>query len=106
MQIPVQKVSLQQICISGRRGCPVGIADVFATFSNPYAKSEIIMLVVTTKRDKFQAVQELGATSRIAEILIVFVIRQWWKSRGWARATRLVPLLCLRRSRDTCDKRQ
>jgi hypothetical protein len=48
----------------------------------------------------------LGATSRIAEILIVFVIGHCRKGRGWARATRLRRLLCLRQSRETCDKRQ
>src|SRR5258708_15725932 len=98
VQIPVQEVSLQRIYIAGRRARPVRIADVFAAFPNPYAKSEIVLFAVTTKRDEFQAVQELGTTSRIAEILIVFVIRHLRKGRGWARATSFRLLLCLRPS--------
>jgi hypothetical protein len=106
VQIHVQKVSLQQIDTSWRRGCPVWIADIFATFPKPYTKREMVTVVLAAKREKLQAVQRSGPTSRIAEISIVFVIRHVRKGRGWARASRKRLLLFLRRSGDTREKHQ
>src|SRR6202030_751637 len=89
MQVHMQKVTLHQIGISRRAASQIWMAEIFATIPCEDAQREVIVLVVTSKRDKLQAVQELSPAIRIAEIPVVFVIRQLRKGRGWAGATRL-----------------
>jgi hypothetical protein len=106
VQIQMQKVALHQVGVSMSRTRQLLNIEIFAAVPSEYAERKVIVLVVPAKRDKLQTVQEFGSTIRIAEIPIVFVIRQLRKGRGLAGATRLRLLPCLRRSADTRDKHQ
>jgi hypothetical protein len=96
----MQHVTLHQIGVSVSRTRQLLNIEIFATIPSEYAKGKVIVLVVTAKGDKLQAVQDFGSTIRIAEMSIVFVIRQLRKGWGWVGAT------SLRRSADTRDKHQ
>src|SRR5260370_39793002 len=96
----MQVVTLQRICVSGRPASPVVIAEKFATLSNPCAKGEVIILVLTMKRDVLQAVEKFGPTLRIREISIVFLkshCRKRWTG------TRASGLRLIRRLRARAD---
>jgi len=76
VQIHMQKVALHQIGISMSRTCQLLDVKIFAAIPSEYAERKVIVLVVTAKGDKLQAVQKFGSTIRIAEMSIVFVICQ------------------------------
>ncbi len=88
------------------------MAVIIATISREYAEGKVVVLVVTAKGNKLYAVQEFGSAIGIAEIPVVFVIRQLRKCWGWARASRLRRrrafrgLRRLRRSADTRDQHE
>jgi hypothetical protein len=100
VQIHMQHVTLHQIGISMSRTRQLLDIEIFATIPSEYAERKEIVLVIAAKRDKLQTVQDCGSTIRIAEMSIVFVIRQLREGWGWLGAT------SLRRSAETRDEHQ
>ena len=65
--------ALQEVGVAGRPTCPVRIAVVFAALTDRGAEGEVIILVFT-KRDVLQPVEEFRSAFRVSEIPIVLII--------------------------------